>query len=148
MRDFSVFSNVDGDVTQPPVSLAGLKILVVDDDEDSRIYISAVLEADGACITTASSASEALEVLPQLQPDVLVCDIAMPGEDGYTLMRRVRAVEVEKVATVPSVALTACAGSEDRVLALEAGFQAHVTKPVDPEDLIAAIASVLGFGQA
>ncbi len=148
MRDFSVFSNVDGDVTQPPLSLAGLKILVVDDDEDSRIYISTVLEADGACITTASSATEALEVLPQLQPDVLVCDIAMPGEDGYTLIRKVRAVEVEKVATVPAVALTACAGSEDRVLALEAGFQAHVTKPVDPEDLVAAIASVLGFGQA
>ncbi|MFQ4144152.1 response regulator [Chlorogloeopsis sp. ULAP02] len=143
MRDFSLFSNIDGDSTQPSLPLTNLKILIVDDDEDSRFYISTVLEADGANVTTTKSAAEALEVLPQLQPDILVCDIGMPDEDGYALIQKVRASEIEEIANVPAVALTAYADSEDRMRALGAGFQSHVTKPVDPADLVMAVINVL-----
>ncbi|RAM48399.1 MAG: response regulator [Hapalosiphonaceae cyanobacterium JJU2] len=143
MRNNSLFSNVVGDATSSSLPLARLKILVVDDDEDSRFYISTVLETDGASVTTVASAAEALEVLPQLQPDVLVCDIGMPEEDGYTLIRKIRGLNAEKEANVPAIALTAYTDSEDRVRALEAGFQTHVAKPVDPDSLVAAVANVL-----
>ncbi|TBR59685.1 response regulator [Westiellopsis prolifica IICB1] len=143
MRNNSLFSNVVGDATSSSLPLAKLKILVVDDDEDSRFYISTVLETDGASVTTVASAAEALEVLPQLQPDVLVCDIGMPEEDGYTLIRKIRGLNAEKEANVPAIALTAYTDSEDRVRALEAGFQTHVAKPVDPDSLVAAVANVL-----
>ncbi|MDM9380108.1 response regulator [Chlorogloeopsis sp. ULAP01] len=147
MRDFSLFSNIDGDSAQPSLPLTNLKILIVDDDEDSRFYISTVLEADGAIVTTTKSAAEALEVLPQLQPDILVCDIGMPDEDGYTLIQKVRALKIDQIANVPAVALTAYADSEDRVRALGAGFQSHVTKPVDPADLVMAVINVLATGK-
>ncbi|WP_315789947.1 response regulator [Fischerella sp. JS2] len=140
MRDNSLFSNIEGD-TSSSLPLARLKILVVDDD--SRFYISTVLEADGASVTTVASAAEALEVLPQLQPDVLICDIAMPDEDGYSLIRKIRSLQAEKARNVPAIALTAYADSEDRMRALEAGFQTHVAKPVDPDNLVAAVADVL-----
>ncbi|MGJ5672969.1 MAG: response regulator [Nostochopsis sp.] len=143
MRDNSLFSNLAGDATSSSLPLARLKILVVDDDEDSRFYISTVLEADGASVTTVASAAKALEVLLQLQPDVLVCDIGMPDEDGYTLIRKIRGLKAEKVENVPAIALTAYADSEDRIRALEAGFQTHVAKPVDPDNLVAAVANVL-----
>jgi CheY-like chemotaxis protein len=143
MRNNSLFCNVAGDATSSSLPLARLKILVVDDDEDSRFYISTVLETDGASVTTVASAAEALEVLPQLQPDVLVCDIGMPEEDGYTLIRKIRGLNAEKEANVPAIALTAYTDSEDRVRALEAGFQTHVGKPVDPDNLVAAVANVL-----
>ncbi|TFI54209.1 response regulator [Mastigocladus laminosus UU774] len=143
MRNNSLFSNVVGDATSSSLPLARLKILVVDDDEDSRFYISTVLETDGASVTTVASAAEALEVLPQLQPDVLVCDIGMPEEDGYTLIRKIRGLNAEKGSNVPAIALTAYTDSEDRVRALEAGFQTHVGKPVDPDNLVAAVANVL-----
>ncbi|NWF61549.1 MAG: response regulator [Fischerella sp.] len=112
MEDHSLFSNIDGDTIQPPLPLANLKILVVDDDDDSRFYISTVLEADGASVTTVASAAKALEVIPHLQPDVLVCDIAMPIEDGYSLIAKVRALTAESGGDVPAIALTAYADSE------------------------------------
>ncbi|MFB2771057.1 response regulator [Pelatocladus sp. BLCC-F211] len=143
MRDNSLFSNLAGNATSSSLPLARLKILVVDDDEDSRFYISTVLEADGASVTTVASAAKALEVLPQLQPDILVCDIGMPEEDGYTLIRKIRDLKAEKGGNVPAIALTAYADSEDRVRALEAGFQTHIAKPVDPDNLVAAVANVL-----
>ncbi|MCP6758753.1 MAG: response regulator [Fischerella sp. CENA71] len=143
MRDNSLFSNLARDATLSSLPLARLKILVVDDDEDSRFYISTVLETDGASVTTVASAAKALEVLPQLQPDVLVCDIGMPDEDGYTLIRKIRDLKAEKGGNVPAIALTAYADSEDRVRALEAGFQTHIAKPVDPDNLVAAVANVL-----
>ncbi|MCX7593471.1 MAG: response regulator [Fischerella sp.] len=144
MEDNYIFSNIDGDITQPPLPLTNLKILVVDDDDDSRFYISTVLEADGASVTTVASAAKALEVIPHLQPDVLVCDIAMPIEDGYSLIRKVRALTPESGGDVPAIALTAYTDSEDRARALEAGFQRHVGKPVDPEVLVATVINVLG----
>jgi CheY-like chemotaxis protein len=143
MRDNSLFSNIEGDATSSSLPLARLRILVVDDDEDSRFYISTVLEADGASVTTVASAAKALEVLPQLQPDVLVCDIAMPDEDGYSLIRKVRSLKAEKAGNVPAIALSAYADSEDRMRALEAGFQTHVAKPVDPDNLVTAVVNIL-----
>lgn len=125
--------------------LTGLRILIVDDDDDSRFYISTVLEADGATVTAVTSAPEALEMLPKLQPHALICDIAMPGEDGYSLIRKVRSLKADKGGRVPAVALTAYADSEDRMRALEAGFQTHVTKPVDPGELVTIIANLVTF---
>lgn len=127
---------------QPPLPLAGLNILVVDDDEDSRFYITTVLEADGANVRAVASAPAALEVLADWQPDVFICDIAMPGEDGYTLIRKVRALKADRGGKVPAVALTAYADSEDRIRALEAGFQTHVPKPVDPGELVTIVANI------
>jgi len=128
---------------QPHLPLAGLNILVVDDDDDSRFYITTVLEADGATVVAVVSAMDALEILPKLQPDVFICDIAMPGEDGYTLIRKVRTLTNDKVGRVPAVALTAYGDSEDRIRALEAGFHTHVAKPVDPGELVVIVANLV-----
>jgi CheY-like chemotaxis protein len=128
---------------QPPLPLVGLSILVVDDDDDSRFYISTVLEADGATVKAVASASVAMEALTKLQPDVLICDIAMPGEDGYTLIRKVRTLKPDQGGRIPAVALTAYADSEDRVHALEAGFQTHIGKPVEPEKLVEIIINLV-----
>lgn len=128
---------------QDALALAGLNILVVDDDEDSRFYLSTVLEADGAIVTAVTSAALALQVLPELQPDIFVCDIAMPEEDGYTLIRKVRTLKPKGGGRVPALALTAYADSEDRIRALVAGFQAHVAKPVEPGELVDIVANLV-----
>src|SRR5512134_2395512 len=94
-------------------------------------------------VTTAASAREAYELVERLQPDVLLSDIAMPGEDGLSLMRRVRMLPFERGGEVPAIALSAYAGAEDRRKALLAGFQRHMSKPVDPAHLLAAIASMV-----
>jgi CheY-like chemotaxis protein len=145
-REHSLYPDANQDATQPPLLLAGLQILVVDDDDDSRFYISTVLEGDGASVTAVASAADALEVIPQLQPHVLVCDIGMPDQDGYTFIRKVRVLGAEKGGSIPAVALTAYASSEDRARALEAGFQTHVPKPVDPSELVAVVADVVAHG--
>jgi CheY-like chemotaxis protein len=135
--------NINGDVMEPPFPLAGLNILVVDDDDDSRFYITTVLEADGATVMAVASAEIALKVLPELQPDVLICDIAMPGEDGYTLIRKIRMLKPDIYRKIPAIALTAYGDSEYRSRALEAGFQTHVPKPVDPGELVAIVANLV-----
>ncbi|MDP5337576.1 MAG: response regulator [Nodularia sp. (in: cyanobacteria)] len=135
------------EIIQAPLVLAGFKILVVDDDEDSRFYITTVLAADGANVTTVESAAAALEILPQLQPDVFICDIAMPGEDGYSFIRKVRKLAKDSGGQVPAVALTAYADPEDRIRALEAGFQIHLAKPVDPDELVITIANCVNSNQ-
>jgi CheY-like chemotaxis protein len=131
---------------QRSLALTGLRILVVDDDEDTRFYITTVLTADGATVTTVDSAAAALAVLPELQPDVCICDIAMPGEDGYSLIRKIRALPQEQGGEVLAVAVTAYADTEDRIRALEAGFNIHLGKPVAPEDLVMTIANLVNFG--
>ena len=128
---------------EPPLPLAGIKILVVDDDDDSRFYMTTVLEADGATVLAVASAVAALEALNHWQPDVFIFDIAMPGEDGYTLIRKIRALTADRGGQVPAVALTAYADTEDRIRALEAGFQTHVPKPVDPSELVEIVADVV-----
>lgn len=127
-----------------PPSLVGLRILVVDDEADTRDMLRAVLERCGSEVATAASAAEALEVLTSGQPDVLISDIGMPDEDGYALIGKVRAREVEPGQRIPAVALTAYARVEDRVRALTAGFQVHLPKPIEPIELVAVVASLSG----
>jgi signal transduction histidine kinase/ActR/RegA family two-component response regulator len=121
--------------------LEGLHVLVVDDDEDTRELLAAVLGRAGARVTKAASAAEALEAAALLKPDVLLADIGMPGEDGYSLIRKVRALGAG--GDVPAAALTAYARSEDRTKALRSGFQLHLAKPIDPAALMAGIVALL-----
>ncbi|HEU4538809.1 MAG TPA: PAS domain-containing protein [Polyangiaceae bacterium] len=124
--------------------LKDVRVLVVDDEADTRGLIVDLLEQCGAAVRTAASAAEAFAVLRAGAFDVLVSDIGMPGEDGYALLRRVRALPAAEGGRVPALALTAYARSEDRTAALRAGFQAHVAKPVEAGELVAAIAALVG----
>jgi PAS domain S-box-containing protein len=124
--------------------LLGLTVLVVDDQLDARELVKRVLEDCGAEAVTAATVQEALSLIEVRKPDVLVTDIGMPGIDGFELLRRVRALGIERGGRVPAIALTAFARSEDRTRALRAGFVVHVSKPVDPAELVATVASVAG----
>lgn len=118
----------------------GLTVLLVDDEEDAREALRLILQQNGMVVTTAASAQEALDLVERLRPDILLSDIAMPGEDGLSLIRRVRLLPPGGGGLTPAAALSAYAGAVDRRNALLAGFQHHVTKPVDPGLLIAVIA--------
>ena len=124
------------------INLGGRRILVVDDEADARDLLAEILGRAGADVTVVPSADEALETLRRWRPDVLVSDIGMPGDDGYVLIRKVRALRPEEGSQVRALALTAYARSEDRTLALEAGFHTHIAKPVDPLELTALIAGL------
>jgi signal transduction histidine kinase/ActR/RegA family two-component response regulator len=122
--------------------LEGLSVLVVDDDDETRQVIAAHLESHRAIVFTAKSAAQAFEMLQRQPPDVLLADVAMPGEDGYSLIRRLRAMNTPGAATIPAVAVTAFARDEDRRQALQAGFQLHLAKPIEPSSLVAAVAKI------
>jgi len=126
--------------------LAGLTVMIVDDEFDARELLTAMLERHGAKVIAASSASEAMELLAKAtngsMPDVLVSDIGMPGQDGFELISMVRAMEPERGGDIPAIALTAYARSEDRARVLAAGFQHHVPKPVGPATLAKAVANL------
>jgi PAS domain S-box-containing protein len=126
----------------PPPPLVGLRVLLVDDDEDSLEMLTAFLRRSGAEVAAVASAHEALEEMTVRAPDVIVSDIAMPGTDGYEFMRRVRASGAERGGRVPAVALTAYAGDSDRALALRAGYNLHLSKPVEPARLLEAVAEL------
>jgi CheY-like chemotaxis protein len=117
-------------------------VLVVDDDADARDLLTTILEQCRARVTAVSTAPEALAAIEGQPFDLLVSDIGLPGEDGYSLIKRVRALEMQRGGRLPAVALTAYARSEDRRLALLAGFQMHVAKPIQPGELVAVVASV------
>jgi PAS domain S-box-containing protein len=125
-------------------SLDGVRILLVDDEADTREVIGEALSKCGAVVTTAASAGEALAVLGPAQPDVLVSDIAMPDMDGYQLLEKIRQHDADQGRWLPAVALTAYARTEDRDRALTAGYQFHVPKPVDPIALARAVGSLAG----
>ncbi len=127
---------------QPFASLAGVRLVVVDDEPDARDLLQILLEGAGARVRVAASASEAFELVQSFRPDVLVSDVAMPEEDGFGLMRRIRNLDPAQGGGIPSIALTAYARAEDRAKALAAGFTAHVGKPVRPEDLVNAVAEL------
>lgn len=127
-----------------PPQLDGLRVLVVDDEADTRALLRAMLENCGSLVTTAASVAEALQMMAECKPDILISDIGMPAEDGYALIGKVRALESEHGGRVPAIALTAYARVEDRVRALMAGFQVHVPKPIEPVELIAVVASLAG----
>jgi PAS domain S-box-containing protein len=130
-----------------PPSLEDTRVLLVEDDDDAREMLCRLLERLGARVTATASAAEAWEALETAAHDVLVSDIGMSGEDGYSLVRRLRAREAETGGELPAVALTAYAGDEDRARALVAGFNAHVPKPVNPVELVAVVAGLAGRGQ-
>jgi len=123
-----------------PSRLEGVRVLVVEDDPDAREVVTTLLSRYGAKVRPAASVREAVEKVVQAKPDVVVADIAMPGEDGYALVRRLRAMEREYGGHVPVIAVTALASAEDRKRAMSEGFDEHLTKPVDPADLLDAVA--------
>jgi signal transduction histidine kinase/two-component SAPR family response regulator len=122
--------------------LEGVRVLVVEDEADSREVVALILERSGAEVMVAATASEALRILERELPDVLVADIEMPGEDGYSLVQRVRALPSERGGQTPAVALTAHAGAVDRAKLLGAGFDRHVPKPVQPTELVTVVATL------
>ena len=126
-----------------PPDLKGVKVLAVDDELDARMLLDALFKQCGAEIRTCGSVAEALETLQEYKPDVLVSDIGMPGEDGYSLIRKIRELELETGERLPAVALTAFARTEDRVQALTAGYNMHVPKPVEPAELALVISSLV-----
>ncbi|HEX6185214.1 MAG TPA: ATP-binding protein [Pyrinomonadaceae bacterium] len=131
-----------GRVVRRDEGLAGVRVLVVDDELDTRKLISTVISQSGAEVTACASAGEALETLKTWRPHILMSDIGMPGEDGYALIRQVRALPAERGGRTPAAALTAYARDEDRTRALAAGYQLHIAKPFSPGDLIAAVADL------
>jgi CheY-like chemotaxis protein len=125
------------------VRLDGLRVLVVDDEPDARQVLVMALEQVGAIVTAAGTAREAIEALAQGRPDVLVSDLGMPDQDGFDLIRQVRD-HGHDAKDLPAVALTAFVQQDHARLALLAGFQVHVPKPVDPHDLTSVIAKLAG----
>ena len=123
--------------------LAGLRVLLVEDDPGTREAMTEMLELGGARVVAAASAAQAMSEFEGLRPELLVCDIAMPGEDGYSLLRRIRALGADRGGDVPAVALTALASEDDRRHALDAGFQVHMAKPVDFARLVATLVRLL-----
>jgi CheY-like chemotaxis protein len=133
--------STDGPVGQ---SLSGLRLLIVDDEADAREVMRFMLERGGAQVRIADSAAQALDAIREERPDLLISDIGMPVEDGYVLVRRLRAMEAGLGRRLPAIALTAYASEEDTRRALAAGFDSHLSKPVDPArlmDIAAGLAS-------
>jgi PAS domain S-box-containing protein len=140
----AAFSDVDVSTIALP-SLAGVRALVVDDQADARILICRLIEEFGGRCTLAESGADALRLVVEEDVNILVSDIGMPDFDGYELIRKVRALHDARARNIPAIALTAYARSDDRQRALLAGFQMHVSKPVEPRELIAGIASLLNL---
>ncbi|MCY1009012.1 PAS domain S-box protein [Nannocystis pusilla] len=133
-----------GEAVPREADLRGLKILIVDDERDARELVAAFLQPTGAVVLTAENGEQALTLVTQQRPDVIVSDIAMPGEDGYDWMRRLRQRPVGDGGRTPALALTAYARLEDRTRALLAGYQKHLGKPCEPFDLVTAICELAG----
>ena len=134
--DLSALRDADDDIT-------GLRVLIVDDEIDSRNLIKRLVEDRKAVAFTAASPAEAIQLMKAERVDVLVSDIGMPGEDGYSFIRKVRQLDAEQGGSTPAIALTAYARAEDRVHAARAGFQQHIAKPVEPAELVAVIANLV-----
>jgi CheY-like chemotaxis protein len=123
-------------------ALRGLRVLVVDDEFDARLLVATMLEGSGAQVLAVASTAEALDSMETWKPDVLIADIGMPLEDGYSLIRKVRALPHERGGRTPALALTAYARDDDRKRALSEGYQVHLAKPVDRVELASAIAGL------
>jgi CheY-like chemotaxis protein len=119
--------------------LLDIKVLVVDDDEDTRDLLDEVLTARGARVVSASTVEQAFSMLQETRPDVIVSDLGMPGEGGLALLRRVRGLPPESGGATPAIAVTGSTSSKDRTGSLEAGFQGHLPKPVDVQMLVRLI---------
>jgi CheY-like chemotaxis protein len=125
------------------IRLPGVKVLVVDDEPDARALLKQVLCQCEAEVTTAETGTQGLELIRARTPDVIVSDIGMPGMDGYEFMRQVRATLPPEKARIPAIALTAYARSEDRTKAMLAGYQIHLSKPIEPQELVVTVGSLV-----
>jgi CheY-like chemotaxis protein len=130
---------IDSSLTFDASLLTRIRVLVVDDDADARDFLIAILEQYGAMTTATASATEALKRLQQMNYDLLLSDIGMPGGNGYRLIRQIRALPSAQGGQIPAVAVTAYAREEDRLQALSAGFQMHIPKPIEPKQLLKVI---------
>jgi CheY-like chemotaxis protein len=149
-REMRVLRSENGSLSQskPLPSLNNIQILLVDDDRDTLDVLTAMLIEYNAEVQTASSAAEAIETLQWHKPDVIISDLAMPDEDGYSLLNRIRDMESIVGKRVPVIALTAYVRVEDRARALSAGFDMFVPKPVEPGELIATVLNVVQPGRS
>jgi PAS domain S-box-containing protein len=143
LMPIQAIANQNGQSSEPSSDLNGIQVLVVDDEPDSREFVAFVLEQAGAKVMTTTTADEALTTLIRSKPDVLLSDIGMPDVDGYMLMQHVRALPPEQGGQIPAISLTAYAGDFNQQQALSAGFQQHISKPVEPEVLVRAITNLL-----
>ena len=133
---------ITSDTGMPLLSLQGVGVLVVDDDADSKDLVRRLLEECDARVSLAGSVDEALQLFASKRPDLILSDIGMPDRDGYDLIRSIRALSDHEGGNVPAAALTALARADDRKRSMLAGFQSHITKPVDPGELIAVVATL------
>jgi CheY-like chemotaxis protein len=140
---FPLTNEAHRDPSEPLPALSGVRVLVVDDEPDTRELLRVVLEEHQARVTVATSAAEAFELLVRAPPHMLVSDIDLPDEEGHALIRRVRSLHPEQGGQVPAAALTAFSCPEDRTRALLAGFQVHVPKPIDTAELVRTIAHLV-----
>jgi CheY-like chemotaxis protein len=129
------------------MQLSAARVLVIDDQADARELMRAMLESRGADVATAGSAEEALRALRQRSFDVLFCDIAMPGKDGYALIQTVRTLPADLGGRVPAVAVTAYASPPERAAAIEAGYDWHLAKPIDLDELVGSVARAISLAQ-
>jgi PAS domain S-box-containing protein len=135
--------DADGDVSKTEsISLEPLRVLVVEDEPDTREFLTRLLEAHGAQVSRAASAAEALSIFHDVRPDILISDIGLPETDGYELMQQIRGASGAGSAGIPAIALTAYARAEDRTRALRAGYQVHIAKPIESNELVATVASL------
>jgi PAS domain S-box-containing protein len=134
----------DGVPAAPSATLEGIRVLVVDDEPDARDLVATILEHNGAEVVRSDSAEQALDLVEAVHPDVLLSDLEMPGESGYSLIGKIRRLPPERGGRIPAAALTAYARQEDRTRALRAGFQMHVPKPLNPTELATIVASLAG----
>lgn len=118
-----------------------LRLLIVDDDQDTREILTMLFAVEGVEMVAVASANEAWETLKHFQPHLLISDIYLPGEDGYSLVRRLRSQESDRLSKIPAIALTGSLRNVDRDRALAAGFQQHLTKPMDLEELFTIVSS-------
>jgi PAS domain S-box-containing protein len=126
------------------IALSGVKVLIVDDEPDARMLITRLLEDCKAEVISADSADQAMRMIRDQKPDIVISDIGMPTRDGYAFMRDVRALPEKLGGRIPAIAMTAFARSEDRTRAMMAGYQVHMSKPIDPQELLATVASLMG----
>jgi CheY-like chemotaxis protein len=135
-------NNQTGDLPQQILDLTGIRVLAVDDELDTRELLTALLTQYGAEVLTVASVAEVLTSLKSFQPDVLVSDIGMPEVDGYTLIQQIRALPPEQGGQLPAIAVTAYATEDDRQRAIASGYQQHLIKPLEPEQLAEAIVAI------
>jgi CheY-like chemotaxis protein len=129
-------------------ALNGVRVLLVDDEADARDVMASALEICGAIVVTAASGAEALQMLTGADIDLILSDIAMPGQDGYGLIREIRSMPSARLASIPAAAVTAHARDDERERALAAGFQMHLTKPIDPVALARAVAELAAVARS